>query len=166
MDIEKPTIEEFFDSVNSNGGLNESRHAPKNPTIDPPKQPIDSPQQPPIGPKVWREKRVKKHQSKKPNVSNQKVSDTKSKLDRLEADISKLKEIRAKEKETRKPKIERNIKSAEQGWTQVQRKQRKISPPKTLRVNGRYKLVIGSADDGTRVDCNDIQWEVQSDPNN
>jgi hypothetical protein len=70
MEIEKSTIEEFFDIVNSNGGLNESRHAPKNPTIERPKQPIDSPRQPPIGPKVWGEKRAKKHQSKKPNASN------------------------------------------------------------------------------------------------
>jgi hypothetical protein len=37
-------------------------------------------------------------------------------MDRLEADISKLKDkIRTKENETRKPKVERNIISAEQG---------------------------------------------------
>jgi hypothetical protein len=39
-------------------------------------------------------------------------------LDRLEADISKLKEkIRTKENETRKPKIGKNIISDEHGWT-------------------------------------------------
>jgi hypothetical protein len=49
---------------------------------------------------------------------------------------------------------------------QVQRKQRKTIHTKTLRVNGQYKLIISSADDGTQADCNDIQREIQSDRNN
>jgi hypothetical protein len=70
MDIEKPTIEELFDTLNSNGGLNESCHAPENPTDQQPKQPMDNLKLPPIGPKVWREKRAKRQQSTKPNASS------------------------------------------------------------------------------------------------
>jgi hypothetical protein len=35
-----------------------------------------------------------------------------------------------------------------------------------LKVNGRYKLVIGSADDGTRVDCETVRGEMRSERNN
>jgi hypothetical protein len=56
--------------------------------------------------------------------------------------------------------------TSEQGWTQIQRKQPTIRRPKSLKVNGRYKLVFGSADDGTRVDCETVQSEMRSERNN
>jgi hypothetical protein len=48
MDIEKPTIEEFLEIIEPNGGLNESRHAPgtSQGTV-----PSDKPRDPPAGPK-------------------------------------------------------------------------------------------------------------------
>jgi hypothetical protein len=48
MDIEKPTIEEFLEILEPNGGLNESRHAPGSSQGT---APSDKPRDPPTGPK-------------------------------------------------------------------------------------------------------------------
>jgi hypothetical protein len=53
----KPTIEEYPENLKSNGGLNESRHAPNS----------RSQNAPPTGPKCWRERLAKKTPNLKGN---------------------------------------------------------------------------------------------------
>jgi hypothetical protein len=121
---------------------------------------------PPTGPRVWREKMARKsRRSKKSNSMDRNGSTENSRLLQLEAEISNLKD-KIKKKENRKPRTLRHIVISEQGWIQIQRKQPTTRRPKSLKVNGRYKLVIGSADDGTRVDCKTVQSEMRSEQNN
>jgi hypothetical protein len=56
MDVEKPTIEEFLEILEPNGGLNDSRHAPGSSQGT---APSDKPRDPPTGPKAWRDKLAK-----------------------------------------------------------------------------------------------------------
>jgi hypothetical protein len=173
----KPTIEEFSKNLESSGGLDQSRHAPNKPTIES-SIPVNSPddcqhsnmggnsRDPPTGPRVWREKMGRKsRRSKKSNSTERNGSTRNSRLLQLQAEISNLKG-KIKEKESRKPRTSRHTVTSEQGWTQIQRKQPTIRRPKPLKVNGRYKLVIGSADDGTRVECESVQSEMRSERNN
>jgi hypothetical protein len=71
MEVEKPTIEEFLGQLKPNGGLEESRQAPKNAPVEN-GPPTDAPderqnsmipgnsQDPPTGPKQWRQKMGRK----------------------------------------------------------------------------------------------------------
>jgi hypothetical protein len=99
MDIEKPTIEEFREILEPNGGLNESRHAPgtSQGTV-----PSDKPRDPPAGRKEWRDK-LAKRQRRSRRSGNTKRNPPKetSKLEQLEAEISKLK-AKIKKKKRRK----------------------------------------------------------------
>jgi hypothetical protein len=97
MDIEKPTIKGFLGILEPNGGLNESRHAPgtRQGTV-----PSDKPRDPPAGPKEWSDK-LAKRQRRSRRSGNTKRNPPKetSKLEQLEAEISKLKDkIKEKEK--------------------------------------------------------------------
>jgi hypothetical protein len=76
MDVEKPTIEEFLEQLKSNGGLEESRHAPENAPVEngPPTGAPDerqnpvipgNSQDPPTGPRQWREKMARKQRRSK-----------------------------------------------------------------------------------------------------
>jgi hypothetical protein len=104
MEVEKPTSEEFLGQLKSNGGLEESRHAPKNAPVEngPPKDAPDerqnpvipgNSQNPPTGPKQWREKIARKQRRSKHSKTVKKNNQTPNpKLQQLEADILELKE--------------------------------------------------------------------------
>jgi hypothetical protein len=150
MDIENPTIEEFLEILEPNGGLKESRHAPgtSQGTV-----PSDKPPDPPAGPKGWRDK-LAKRQRRSRRSGNTKRNPPKetSKLEQLEAEISKLKDKR-KEKENAK-EISHKCNGPQDnanGWTIVNRHRtaEKHSKTETLRIRGKYKLIIRSANDGT-----------------
>jgi hypothetical protein len=85
-DVEKPSIEELWGQLKSNGGLEETRHAPENAPVEngPPTGAPDERQNPvipgnsqdlPTGPKQWREKMARKQrrskQSKTAKENNQ-----------------------------------------------------------------------------------------------
>jgi hypothetical protein len=57
MKIEKLTIEEFLEIIETNGRLNESQHAPRTSQVT---VPSDKPRDPPAGPKEWRDKLAKR----------------------------------------------------------------------------------------------------------
>jgi hypothetical protein len=110
IDVNKLTIEEFLGQVKSNGGLEESRHAPENapienglPTgvLDERQNPVipGNSQDPPTGPRQWREKMARKQRWSKQSKTAMKNNQTpNTKLQQLEADIEELKEnIRQKE---------------------------------------------------------------------
>jgi hypothetical protein len=80
-------------------------------------------------------------------IARENESETKSKLQRLEADTLKLKEkIKLKEKADLMDTTQDNINPPEKGWTKVYRKKSALSKPTTLRVKSKYKLITGSSD--------------------
>jgi hypothetical protein len=90
MEIEKPTIEEFLEILEPNGGLNESRYAPglSQRTVS-----SDKPRDPPTGPKEWRDKLAKRQRrSRRLAKTKQNPPKETRKLEQLEAEISKLKD--------------------------------------------------------------------------
>jgi hypothetical protein len=99
MDIEKPTIEEFLEMLEPNGGLNESRHAPG---LSQGTVPSDKPRDPPTGPKEWRDKLAKRQRrSRRSGKTKRNPPKEISKLEQLEVEISKLKD-KIKKKKRRK----------------------------------------------------------------
>jgi hypothetical protein len=167
MDIEKPTIEEFLEIIEPNGGLNESRHAPgtSQGTV-----PSDKPRDPPAGPKEWRDK-LAKRQRRSRRSGNTKRNPRKetSKLEQLEAEISELKDkIKEKEKAKEIPHKCSGPQDNANKWTVVNRHRsaEQNSKTETLRIRGKYKLIIRSADDGTRLDVDNIQNEIRSERRN
>jgi hypothetical protein len=165
--IEKLTIEEFLEILDPNGGLNESRHAPESSqgTV-----PSDKPRDPPAGPKEWRDKLAKRQRrSRRSGKTKRNPPKDTSKLEQLEAEISKLKDKR-KEKEKAKDisHICNGPQDKENGWTVVNRHRsaEKNSKTETLRIGGKYKLIIRSADDGTRSDVDKIRNEIRSERGN
>jgi hypothetical protein len=120
MDIEKPTIEEFLEVLEPNGRLNESRHAPGSSqgTV-----PSDKLRDPPTGPKEWRDKLAKRQrQSRRSGKTKRNSPQETSKLEELEAEISKLKD-KIKEKEKAKDISNKcnGPQDKENGWTVVNR---------------------------------------------
>jgi hypothetical protein len=167
IDIEIPTIEEFLEIIEPNGGLNESRHAPgtSQGTV-----PSDQPRDPPAAPKEWRDK-LAKRQRRSRRSGNTKRNPRKetSKLEQLEAEISKLKDkIKEKEKAKEIPHKCRGPQDNANKWTVVNchRSAEKNSKTETLRIRGMYKLIIRSADDGTRLDVDNIQNKIRSERRN
>jgi hypothetical protein len=174
MDVEKPTIEEFLGQLKSNGGLEESRHAPENAPVEngPPTGAPDerqnpvipgNSQDPPTGPKQWREKMASKqrrsNQSKMAKRNNQTPN---TKLQQLEADILELKEnIRQKEQARKGSDTHGSSQSNGNEWRVANRKRPVNRKTQTLRIQGKYKLVIGSSDDGARADVTTIQGEIE-----
>jgi hypothetical protein len=87
MDVEKPTIEEFLGQLKSNGGLEESRHAPENASVEN-ELPTGAPderqnpvilvnsQDPPTGAKQWREKMARKQRRSKQSKTAKKNHQT------------------------------------------------------------------------------------------
>jgi hypothetical protein len=110
MDVEQPTIEEFLGQLKSNGGLEESRHAPEDAPVEnePPTGAPDerqnlvitgNSQDPPTGPNQWREKMARKQRRSNQARAVKKNNQTQNtKIQQLEVDILELKEnIRQKE---------------------------------------------------------------------
>jgi gas vesicle protein len=121
--------------LETHGRLEESRQAPN----------LDSQNTPPIGPNIWREKIGRKRQrSKSKNSLGKNRSKTAPELQRLEAEILQLKEkIKSKEKATRKETNSTNTHLNELGWTQVNRKKPSNKNPLSLKIKGKYKLILG-----------------------
>jgi hypothetical protein len=120
MGIEKPTIEEFLEILEPNGGLNESRHAPG---LSQGTVPSDKPRDPPTGPKEWRDKLAKRQRrSRRSGKTKRNPPKETSKLEQLEAEISKLKD-KIKEKEKAKDISHKcnGPQDKETGWTVVNR---------------------------------------------
>jgi hypothetical protein len=86
-------------------------------------------------------------------------------IEQLEAKISKLKD-RINKKEMAKDISNKcnGHQDKENGWPVVNRHRSadKNSKAATLRIRGKYKLIIRSADDGTRLDVDNIQNEIRS----
>jgi hypothetical protein len=163
MDVEKPTIEECLEILEPNGGLNESRHAPgtSQGTV-----PSDKPRDPPPGPKEWRDKLAKRQRrSRRSRKTKRNPPKENSKLEQLEAEISKLKD-KIKEKEKAKDSSHKfnGPQDKETGWTGVNhhRSAERNSKTETLRIRGKYKLIMRSADDGARLDVDNIRNEIRS----
>jgi hypothetical protein len=167
MDIEKSTIEEFLEILEPYGGLNESQHAPRSSQGT---APSDKPRDPPTSPKEWRDKLAKRQRrSRRSGKTKRNPPNDTSKLEPLEAEISKLKDKR-KEKEKAKD-ISHKFNGPQDnanGWTVVDRHRsaEKNSKTETVRIRGKYKLIIRSADDGTRLDVDNIQNEIRSERGN
>jgi hypothetical protein len=174
MDVEKPTIEEFLGQLKSNGGLEESRHAPENAPVEngPPTGAPDerqnpvipgNSQDPPTGPRQWREKMARKQRRSKQSKTAKKNNQTpNTKLQQLEADILELKEnIRQKEQARKGSDTHGGSQSNGNEWRVANRKRPANRKTQTLRIQGKYKLVIGSSDDGTRADVTTIQQEIE-----
>jgi hypothetical protein len=90
LDIEKPIIEEFLEILEPNGGLNESRHAPglSQGTVQ-----SDKPRHPPTGPQEWRDTLAKRQRRSRDSGKTKRNTPTEtSKLEQLDAEISKLKD--------------------------------------------------------------------------
>jgi hypothetical protein len=104
MEVEKPTIKEFLGQLNSNGGLEESRHTPENTPVEnglPTSVPDENQntviprnsQDLPTGPRQWREKMARKQRWSKQSTMAKKYNQTpNTKHQQLEADILELKE--------------------------------------------------------------------------
>jgi hypothetical protein len=167
MDIEKPTIEEFLEILEPNGGLNESRHAPGSSQGT---APSDQLRDPPTGPKEWRDKLAKRQRrSRCSGKTKRNPPKETSKLEQLEFEISKLKD-KIKDKEKAKD-ISHKCNGPQDnanGWTVVNRHRsaEKNSKTETLRIRGKYKLIIRSPDDGTRLDDDNIENEIRSERGN
>jgi CRISPR/Cas system CSM-associated protein Csm4 (group 5 of RAMP superfamily) len=120
-------------------------------------------QDPPTGPKQWREKMARKQQwsiqSKTAKKNNQTPN---TKLQQLEADILDLKEnIRHKEQARKGSDTYGSSQSNGNEWRVANRKRPANRKTQTLRIQGKYKLVIGSSDDGTRADVTTIQQVIE-----
>jgi hypothetical protein len=174
MEVEKPTIEEFLGQLKSNGGLEESRHAPKNAPVEngPPTDATDkrqnpvipgNSQDPPTGPRQWREKMARKQRRSKQSKTAKKNNQTpNTKLQQLEADIVELKEnIRQKEQARKGSDTYGSSQSNGNEWRVANRRRPANRKTQTLRIQGQYKLVIGSSDDGTRANVITIQEEIE-----
>jgi hypothetical protein len=99
--------------------------------------------------KQWWEK-----QSKMAKKNNQTPN---TKLQQLEADILELKEnIRQKEQVRKGTDTYGSSQSNGNEWRVANCKQPANRKTQTLKIQGKYKLVIGSSDDGTRVDVTTI----------
>jgi hypothetical protein len=86
---------------------------------------------------------------------------------RQEADILDLKEkIKLKEKAAKGDTHGRRNHTDSEGWTRVHRKKALDRQFQTLKINGKYKLVIGSADDEARSNCSNLRQELRRDCNN
>jgi hypothetical protein len=89
-------------------------------------------------------------------------------VEQLEAEISELKEkISRKEKARVNNSINNNdIRAVEEGCTRVNKHKSAKPKPNSLKIKGKFKLVIGSSDDGIRLDTGTIQQEIRSDRHN
>jgi hypothetical protein len=174
MDVEYPTIEEFLGQLKSNGGLEESRHAPENAPVEngPPTGAPDerqnpvipgNSQDPPTGPRQWREKIARQQRRSKQSKTAKKNNQTpNTKLQQLEADSLELKEnIRQKEQARKGSDTHGGSQSNGYEWRVANRKRPANRKTQTLRIQGKYKLVIGSSDDGTRANVTTIQEEIE-----
>jgi hypothetical protein len=100
MDIEKPTIEEFLEILEPNGGLNNSRHAAGTSQRI---VPSDKLRDRLAGPQEWRDKLTKQqHRSRYSGNTKQNPPKKTSMFKQPEAEISKLKDnikekVKAKE---------------------------------------------------------------------
>jgi hypothetical protein len=84
-----------------------------------------------------------------------------TKLQQLEADILELKKnIRQKEKARKGSDPNHNNQCNGNEWKVANRKRPANRKIQSLMVQGKYKLVIGSSDDGTRSDTSTIQKEI------
>jgi hypothetical protein len=160
MDVEKPTIGEFLGQLKSNGGLEESRHAPKHAPVEngPPTGAPDerqnpvipgNSQDPPTGPKQWREKIARTQWRSKQSKTAKKNNQTpNTKHQQLEAYILEFKEnIRQKEQARKGSDTHGSSQSNGNEWRVANRKRPANRKTQTLRIQGKYKLVIGSLDD-------------------
>jgi hypothetical protein len=114
MEVEKPTMEEFLVQLKSNGGLEDSLHAPENSPVEhgrltgaPDEKEnlvnLRNSQDLPTDPRQWREKMARKHwQSKQSKSANKNKPTLDTKLPQLEADILELKENIQSKDEARK----------------------------------------------------------------
>jgi hypothetical protein len=150
----EPVVEE----PQTKSGLEDSCHSPMN----------QANQVPPAGPKIWREQMAKRHQrKKKPQGPKKMLRQDDNALKDLEIAIVELKEkIKPKEMARKNTQSRTHRKSEDDGWKVVEKKKKVPKNPETLRINGKYKLVIRSADDGTRVNVQNIRNEIHSESKN
>jgi hypothetical protein len=120
-------------------------------------------QDPPTGPRQWREKMARKQRRSKQSKTGKKNNQTPNKkLQQLEADILELKEnIRQKEQARKGSDTYGSSQSNGTEWRVANRKRPANRKTQTLKIQGKYKLVIGSSDDGTRADVTTIQQEIE-----
>jgi hypothetical protein len=168
MEVEKPTIEEFVGQLKSTGGLEESQHAPKNSSVHngTPTNPSDTSknsQDPPTGPKKWRERIARNHRrSRQSKMAKKNVPTRNTKLQQLEADILELKESIRQQETARKESDTHDSRQCNGNeWKAAKPKRPANRKTQSLRIQGKYKLVIGSSDDGTRADITTIQKEIE-----
>jgi hypothetical protein len=132
--------------------------------------PSDKPRDPPTGPQEWRDKLAKRQRrSRRSGKTKRNPPKETCKLEQIEAEISKLKDKR-KEKEKAKDISHKcnGPPDNANGWTVVDRHRsaERNSKAATLRIRGKYKLIIRSADDGTQLDVDNIQNEIRSERGN
>jgi hypothetical protein len=152
-----PEAEPTGQNKKSGDGLAESQHAP---LASPPGHCT-----PPPGPKAWREMiAMRKKRLKKSKAGRQQILPQQSKLEQSEAEISELKEKISQKEKARVNNSNNNndIRADEEGWTRVNKYKTAKPKPNSLKIKGKFKLVIGSSDDGTRLDTGTVQQEIRS----
>jgi hypothetical protein len=55
-----------------------------------------------------------------------------------------------------------DIRADEEGWTRVNKHKTAKPKPNSLKIKGKFKLIIGSSDDQTRLNTGTIQQEIRS----
>jgi hypothetical protein len=125
-------------------------------------------QVPPAGPNIWREQMANRHQQKKkPQGPKKMLRREDNGLKDLEIAIAELKEkIKSTEMARKNTHSRTYRKSEDDGWKVVEKKKKVTKNPEILRINGKYKFVIRSADDGTRVNVQNIRNEICSESKN
>jgi hypothetical protein len=99
--------------------------------------------------------------SKQSKTAKNKNQTTNTQLQQLEADISELKEnIRQMEQPRKGSDMHGRSQSNGNEWRVANRKRPANRKTQTLKIHGKYKLVIGSSDDGTRANVTTIQEEI------
>jgi hypothetical protein len=169
------TIEEFSDELASScgGGLDQSWHAPEPTTVESPTA-TNGPdagqhagiggisRDPPTGPKVWRERVAKnQRQSKRSKPPQKDVAVGNTKLQQLEAEILTIKEKIWQKKNVNKQRTKHSGNRDEaDGWKVVRKKGVSHANTQSLKINGKYRLIIRSSVDGTRLYATNIQKET------
>jgi hypothetical protein len=102
----------------------------------------------------------KQRRSKQSKTAKKNNQTPNRKLQQLEADILELKEnIRQKEQARKGSDTYGSSQSNGNEWRVANPKRPANRKTQTLKIQGKYKLVIGSSDDGTRADVTTIQQE-------
>jgi hypothetical protein len=120
-------------------------------------------QDPPTGPKQWQEQMPRTQRwSKQSKMAKKNNQTPNTKLQQLEADIFELKEnIRQKQQARKGSDMSSSSQINGNEWRVANRKRPANRKTHTLRIQGQYKLVIGSSDDGTRANVTTIQEEIE-----